>query len=440
MGPDRPFRSGGESHGGPAGYTGVVASKPVIDLFVFRRGAGRAGSSRVRLNVIAPGAERPASGQAVRIPLAVRRRGARESQAIQAAGIPYRTLAQWYYAEADLAPGEYDISTEGPAGAGRWRFSVPARADAPLRMFCDHAGPRPSWRDRLTALYPSGEILATSAVAHLAACCRDLVLGYAKTRSPTPVLGIIQALKRPVWMMADGRVHRIRPGEYLLSNPGTQGGYAPRQAFPADARIVVVTAPALSRFRKEAGLPESLGPFGFDPAPRRIFPALASAITRLEEAMRHPDEIGAHLATTSACTALLLRLLQEHPNRLKRAVARDSLPPEPPAGESGEDPRLRRAMEYMARHYAGPCPVEEVARESAASVSVLRRLFRTRLHQSPNDYLQGLRVNRAINLLANRSLTVEQVAQEVGYMDARSFRRVFQKHTRKEIRSFRGKS
>ncbi len=364
--------------------------------------------------------------------------GRRQPIRVEAAGIPYRTFAQWYYAEADLSPGEYDIRLEGFPQA-RWRFILPADPRGGIRMPCLHEGKDPSYRDRLTATYPSGEILAIVSEIRITECCRSFYEGTSRPKVLVPSLSLIVPRAASVGVVFGKRKITVRSGEYVV-NDGYRSRFAEGLKLPATLRIVNVIASTLARFRHEAGLRQDLGPFGFDPAPRRMTPALKGAIDQLAEAMRRPDGIGAHLAATAACQTLLLRLLQDHPNRLAPGGRVLRVPPEPPAVEPGEDPRLRRAMEYMTRHYAGPCPVEEVARESAASVSVLRRLFRAGLHQSPNDYLQGIRVRQAIRLFQAGNLTVERVAQEVGYMDVRSFRRVFRQHARKGIREFRGKS
>lgn len=95
-------------------------------------------------------------------------------------------------------------------------------------------------------------------------------------------------------------------------------------------------------------------------------------------------------------------------------------------------------MDFLHAHLDKAYDATALARHVGVSPELLWKLFRTHLQMIPNDYLQGVRVERAKELLKNRDYTLERVADEVGYKNVRSFRRVFKEHTDKSTRVFRG--
>jgi len=76
----------------------------------------------------------------------------------------------------------------------------------------------------------------------------------------------------------------------------------------------------------------------------------------------------------------------------------------------------------------GPNPISKVARALGMSERTLRR----RLAESGVSFqslLDGLRKNRALELLGNRHVSVEQIAFAVGFTDPHNFRRAFRRWT-----------
>jgi AraC-like DNA-binding protein len=74
------------------------------------------------------------------------------------------------------------------------------------------------------------------------------------------------------------------------------------------------------------------------------------------------------------------------------------------------------------------CPISRVARELGMSERTLRR----RLAESGVAFqgvLDGLKKNRALELLANPQMSVEQIAFAVGFTDPHNFRRAFRRWT-----------
>ncbi|QSR84926.1 GlxA family transcriptional regulator [Methylacidimicrobium sp. B4] len=91
------------------------------------------------------------------------------------------------------------------------------------------------------------------------------------------------------------------------------------------------------------------------------------------------------------------------------------------------DSVVRRAQEFLSEAPEKPLSLPELAASCGVSPRTLLRRFRTALGESPGEYRQGLRIERAKQLLANTDRTVEEIVAEVGYDDSRSFRRLFLK-------------
>lgn len=89
------------------------------------------------------------------------------------------------------------------------------------------------------------------------------------------------------------------------------------------------------------------------------------------------------------------------------------------------DSLVHKAQNLLQKHMSKDVPMSELARELAVSERTVIRRFNAALGQSPLSYLQGLRIEAARGLLEGSDLTVEKVAEQVGYLDTSSFSRLF---------------
>ncbi len=92
---------------------------------------------------------------------------------------------------------------------------------------------------------------------------------------------------------------------------------------------------------------------------------------------------------------------------------------------------------WMKRHLADTIPMKEVARRFGLSQRSLNRRFREAIGLSPLDYLQGIRVDAAKELLHTTNLTVAEVSFRVGYQDQGHFNRIFQRRMAVTPREYR---
>ncbi|MBT56420.1 MAG: AraC family transcriptional regulator [Mameliella sp.] len=89
------------------------------------------------------------------------------------------------------------------------------------------------------------------------------------------------------------------------------------------------------------------------------------------------------------------------------------------------DPLLDRMQAIMAAHIEHPIPVERVATELGLSPKQLRLRCRKGLGQTPAQVYNGLRLDRAAQLISGTELSVQDVARAAGFASPSAFTRSY---------------
>lgn len=93
------------------------------------------------------------------------------------------------------------------------------------------------------------------------------------------------------------------------------------------------------------------------------------------------------------------------------------------------DPLVARAQLWMEKHLHERFQLADLASHLAASVRTVSRRFRQAIGETPLGHLQSLRVERAKLLLETTGLTVDAIAERIGYDDLSTLRRLFKRKT-----------
>lgn len=101
----------------------------------------------------------------------------------------------------------------------------------------------------------------------------------------------------------------------------------------------------------------------------------------------------------------------------------DSMTKQPKASSSLS--RIELAVSFISSQYSYPITVEDIAAYIGVSRSHLFREFKEHLNQSPKDYLTKYRIREACRLLSDTSLSIQSVANSVGYENGMYFSRIF---------------
>ena len=88
---------------------------------------------------------------------------------------------------------------------------------------------------------------------------------------------------------------------------------------------------------------------------------------------------------------------------------------------------LEEANAIVAEEYASDLSLDDIARRVASSRRQLQRAYAEIGGTTFRDHLTGVRMDRAAEMLATRTLTVREVAQRVGYRQPAQFAKAFRR-------------
>lgn len=91
-----------------------------------------------------------------------------------------------------------------------------------------------------------------------------------------------------------------------------------------------------------------------------------------------------------------------------------------------KDARLVPMVEYLQAHIAETHGVATLSKKFGISERSLERLFHSNMKMSCMSYMRTLRILRALELLTTTKLTVNEIAQRVGYESTPTFSNTFQ--------------
>lgn len=99
-----------------------------------------------------------------------------------------------------------------------------------------------------------------------------------------------------------------------------------------------------------------------------------------------------------------------------------------PDAAGSSDRRIERVRDWMEVHYAEPVTLAQLAALACLSVRQFSERFRQACGQSPQQYLRGVRLQRAQALLQQTDLSLQQVSDAVGYTSLSAFSQRFREH------------
>ncbi len=92
------------------------------------------------------------------------------------------------------------------------------------------------------------------------------------------------------------------------------------------------------------------------------------------------------------------------------------------------DPRIAAARHYLDQHYAQSISLATLARVASLSPRQLSELFHRQFAMTPQQYQTDKRMRHAHQLLCNTTLSVQRIADQVGYQSLAAFSNRFRKH------------
>ncbi|WP_040948251.1 AraC family transcriptional regulator [Gorillibacterium massiliense] len=112
-----------------------------------------------------------------------------------------------------------------------------------------------------------------------------------------------------------------------------------------------------------------------------------------------------------------------------------------PRGDRREWPeKVRQAVDYIHANYEKMISLELLSDRLDVSKYHFLRIFTSAVGVSPSDYVNRVRIEQAIRLLRETDISVERIAEQVGYSGGSYFIKVFRKMTGRTPGSFRSEA
>lgn len=157
-----------------------------------------------------------------------------------------------------------------------------------------------------------------------------------------------------------------------------------------------------------------------------IFRPIISGDSEIGKIMLHiyeeyqKKEIGYRLA----CKGELLKLV----TYLVRNGAMEMLSEEDSLKRRKKLERLNTVYQYIERHYTEPITNFELAELVHLSEGRFCHVFKESAGVAPLQYINEIRLNKAMNLLRKESFTATEAAEAVGFSDYNNFGRMFRRY------------
>ena len=94
-----------------------------------------------------------------------------------------------------------------------------------------------------------------------------------------------------------------------------------------------------------------------------------------------------------------------------------------------KSPVIKQILDYIAQNYDKEISLSGIADQLNLDPSHVSRLFRQEVHVNFMEYLISVRLSRAKELLlSDRTASIKEIGSKVGYVNPRSFNRIFKKY------------
>ncbi len=91
------------------------------------------------------------------------------------------------------------------------------------------------------------------------------------------------------------------------------------------------------------------------------------------------------------------------------------------------DHAIQAAQDWVATHFSGANPLEEMIRRAGLTERTFKRRFTSATGLSPIAYVQRLRIEDAKRRLERTEAPVDEISWQVGYEEPAFFRRLFKR-------------
>ncbi len=90
--------------------------------------------------------------------------------------------------------------------------------------------------------------------------------------------------------------------------------------------------------------------------------------------------------------------------------------------------RLRPVMDYISEHYCEKIYIEKLSEMIGVSADYFTKMFKDSIGKTPIEYINGLRINRAMQLLCDTDIAMAEIAEATGFCNPNYFHKIFKQY------------
>ncbi len=90
--------------------------------------------------------------------------------------------------------------------------------------------------------------------------------------------------------------------------------------------------------------------------------------------------------------------------------------------------RLRPVMDFIAEHYCEKIYIEKLADMIGVSADYFTKMFKDSIGKTPIEYINGLRINRAMQLLSETDISMAEISESTGFCNPNYFHKIFKQY------------
>ena len=203
-----------------------------------------------------------------------------------------------------------------------------------------------------------------------------------------------------------GAEHKLSPGMIFSYNPQTPHLIETAPDFPLLKHFVTFTGRDLIQELDQTAFKQGIPLYAAKPF--RIRTIFENLIATGNTPSRNRDAL---------CMLLLRQLILTVDD-----TAMDAQTAASPAWQT-----YLRCRQHLERSFLEITTIQQAAQECFIDQAYLARLFKRFADESPLQLLNRLKMNKAAELLSNRTMLVKEVAEAVGFPDPYHFSRVFKR-------------
>ncbi|WP_378956695.1 AraC family transcriptional regulator [Pelosinus sp. sgz500959] len=132
------------------------------------------------------------------------------------------------------------------------------------------------------------------------------------------------------------------------------------------------------------------------------------------------QKTGCELAIKAHLYNILVLLLRHYQQELFKKTMHDR--------QQKNMHQLRTVLQYVDQHYNENITLNQLANLSNMSSQHFCRVFKNTTGKRPMDYINYLRINKAVTLLSTSDFNISEIAMAVGFDDSNYFSRLFKKY------------